>query len=146
VGVFVNEPPEEVERIRAAAGLDVVQLHGDEPPEALPRGTRVWKALRVDGSFEPAAMDAYDVEAFLLDAPSERYGGSGHTFDWSKARHGGKKIVLAGGLDAGNVQAAIRLARPWGVDSCSRLESSPGRKDHARMAQFLEAALAESGE
>jgi phosphoribosylanthranilate isomerase len=91
-------------------------------------------------------MDAYDVEAFLLDAPSERYGGSGHTFDWSKARHGGKKIVLAGGLDAGNVQAAIRLARPWGVDSCSRLESSPGRKDHARMAQFLEAALAESGE
>jgi phosphoribosylanthranilate isomerase len=146
VGVFVNEPPGEVERICAAAGLDVAQLHGDEPPEALPRGTRVWKALRVDKSFDPAAMDAYDVEAFLLDAPSERYGGSGRTFDWSRARHAAKKIILAGGLDADNVQAAIRLARPWGVDSCSRLESSPGRKDHARMARFLEAALAESVE
>jgi phosphoribosylanthranilate isomerase len=146
VGVFVNEPPEEVERVLAAAGLNVAQLHGDEPPEALPRGTRVWKALRVDKSFDPAAMDAYDAEAFVLDAPSERYGGSGRTFDWSKARHAAKKIILAGGLDAGNVQAAIRLARPWGVDSCSRLESSPGRKDHARMARFLEAALAESVE
>ncbi len=146
VGVFVNERPEEMERIRAAAGLEVLQLHGDEPPDALPRGVRVWKALRVGASFEASAMDAYDAEAFVLDTPSELYGGSGRTFDWAKARHRTKKIILAGGLDAENVRAAIRLARPWGVDACSRIESSPGHKDYARMVRFLKAALSESVE
>lgn len=145
VGVFVNAPAEEIFRIRRIAGLHIAQLHGDEAPESVPTGIRVWKALRVDGSFGPAAMDPYDpydVEAFLLDAPSEAYGGSGRTFDWSKACGADRRIVLAGGLDESNVGAAIRMVRPWGVDACSRLESSPGRKNHERLAGFLRAALA----
>jgi phosphoribosylanthranilate isomerase len=146
VGVFVNAPPDEIARVQRLAGLDVAQLHGDEPPEALPSGIRVWKALRVDDSFGPSKMEPYDVEAFLLDAPSAAYGGSGRRFDWAKARHTGRKIILAGGLDETNVREAIRLVRPWGVDACSRLEAAPGRKDHARLARFLQAALSEASE
>jgi len=145
VGVFVNAPVREVERIREAAGLDVVQLHGDEAPGDLPAQGTVWKALRVDGSFDPEKMGTYQADAFVLDAPSEEtYGGTGTTFDWARIVNTGRKIILAGGLDAENVQAAIRLVRPWGVDACSRLESSPGVKDHVKMARFLRAALPES--
>jgi phosphoribosylanthranilate isomerase len=144
VGVFVNATPDEVAATAKVAGLDIAQLHGDELPSALPSGMRTWKSFRVDDSFEPSRMEAYDAEAFLLDAPSDIYGGTGRTFDWSKAAGTGRKIILAGGLDADNVGEAIRLVRPWGVDACSRLESAPGRKDHARMARFLEAALSEN--
>ncbi|MCX6623201.1 MAG: N-(5'-phosphoribosyl)anthranilate isomerase, partial [Acidobacteria bacterium] len=63
-------------------------------------------------------------------------------FDWRRAAGLGRKIVLAGGLDASNVAEAIRIARPWGVDSCSRLESAPGRKDRARVRAFVQVALA----
>ena len=143
VGVFVNAPAREIARIREVAGLDIAQLHGDEPPGSMPSGVRVWKALRVDDSFQPAMLDPYDVEAFVLDAPSEVYGGTGRTFDWSKATRTNRKIILAGGLDAENVTSAIRLVRPWGVDACSRLETEPGRKDHLKMARFLKAALSE---
>jgi phosphoribosylanthranilate isomerase len=144
VGVFVNEAPETVAEIAERIGLDIVQLHGEEPPAALPRGIRVWKAFRVDSTFHPARLESYSVEACLLDAPSvEAYGGIGSTFDWSLTAGVRKKIVLAGGLDAGNVRAAIRLVRPWGLDACSRLESAPGRKDHQKMTEFLREALSE---
>lgn len=144
VGVFVNETPAAVEALASRVGLDVAQLHGDEPPGALPRGIRVWKALPVDASFDGSRMDAYDVEAFLLDAPAgEAYGGSGRTFDWSFAGEQRRKVILAGGLDATNVREAIRRVRPWGVDACSRLESAPGKKDQTKMREFLVAALAE---
>lgn len=144
VGVFVNEAGNLAE-LAARIGLDVVQLHGDEPPDSLPEGLRVWKAFRVGPSFDPAQLDRYPVEACVLDAPSaELYGGTGTTFDWALAAGASKKIILAGGLDADNVRAAIRVVRPWGVDACSRLESVPGRKDHKKMAQFLKAALAEN--
>ena len=147
VGVFVNESPESVRELVGNTGLDVAQLHGQEEAAALPQGIRVWKALRVDASFGPRKLAPFDVEAFLLDAPAPHvYGGSGSTFDWSKAAGLGGKIILAGGLDAANVREAIRRARPWGVDACSRLESAPGRKDHGKMLAFLKAALSESEE
>jgi phosphoribosylanthranilate isomerase len=147
VGVFVNEAPEAVEEMAARIGLDVAQLHGDESAAAVPAGVRVWKALRVDASFGPASLEPYRVEAFLLDAPApDVYGGSGGTFDWSKVAGLGRKIIVAGGLDAGNVREAIRRARPWGVDACSRLESAPGRKDREKMRAFLRAALAREEE
>jgi phosphoribosylanthranilate isomerase len=68
------------------------------------------------------------------------YGGSGRSFDWSLARGARRPVIVAGGLDETNVRRAIEEAQPWGVDACSRLESSPGRKDHHRMAEFLKAA------
>ncbi len=146
VGVFVNAAPAEVARLVREVRLDVAQLHGDEGPGALPEGVRVWKALRVDDRFTAARMEPYRVEAFVLDAPSEAYGGSGRTFDWARARETGRKVILAGGLHEGNVRQAIRLMKPWGVDACSCLEAAPGRKDHARMAGFVRAALSEEEE
>jgi phosphoribosylanthranilate isomerase len=82
-------------------------------------------------------------EAYLLDGfAADAYGGSGKTFAWSIARKLPKKIILAGGLDASNVREAIEQARPWGVDACSRIEKSPGQKDHEKMKRFIAAAQA----
>jgi phosphoribosylanthranilate isomerase len=137
VGIFVNEPPAKIEEIAARLGLDVAQLHGAETPEQHPRGVRVWKAFRVTGD---AISDAgYPAEAILLDGPS-----SGMSFDWSLAAGiSGKpgKVIIAGGLDEHNVREAVACAHPWGVDVSSRIEIAPGRKDHARMKRFIEAAL-----
>jgi phosphoribosylanthranilate isomerase len=136
VGVFVNEP--RAVEIARQARLDVIQLHGDET-EA-PAEFRVWRALRVTPDFTLDRL-SFPAEAFLLDAPGELYGGSGHTFAWERATGAQHKILLAGGLGPDNVQQAIATARPWGVDACSRLELRPGIKDHARVAQFIELAL-----
>lgn len=140
VGVFVNESPAEIARIARIAGLDVAQLHGDETPDLVPPGLRVWKAFRVNDAFSLPQLEAFPAEAFLLDTPTDMYGGSGHTFDWNRARGASRRILLAGGLDESNVAAAIAAVQPWGVDACSRLESSPGVKDHGRMARFIAAA------
>ena len=139
VGVFVDEAPERVLRIARQAGLDVAQLHGSESRENYPQGIRVWKAIRVRDGQVPKILD-FRAEAVLLDGPA-----SGQSFDWRNipgmSRFAGK-LILAGGLDAGNVRSAIEQAHPWGVDACSRLESAPGRKDRFKMAEFLKAALA----
>ncbi len=141
VGVFVNEPPETVAQMAEELGLDVVQLHGEA---AAPAGLRVWRALPVDAAFRAELLDLYPAEAFLLDAPAgAQIGGTGRSFDWRRAAGLKHRIILAGGLDADNVREAIRTARPWGVDACSRLESAPGKKDHRKMAAFLKAALEE---
>lgn len=118
VGIFVGDvdPP---------PWLDVAQVYGP----ASPANVRVWRAVKPG---EPLAS----AEAFVLDVSE----GTGQTFDWSLAAGLPAKIVLAGGLHAGNVAEAIRAARPWGVDACSMLESSPGRKDHAKMRDFIAAA------
>ena len=142
IGVFVNEAPARVEEIARLARLDVVQLHGDETAgQARACPTIVWKAVRVTPALRLEAYQAYDVEALLLDGPAaERYGGAGRVFDWKLAASIGRPIILAGGLDASNVGSAVELARPWGVDACSRIESSPGKKDHKKMNDFLKAA------
>lgn len=144
VGVFVNEVPEVVEAIAKQVGLDVVQLHGDEQPDALPSFQRIWKAFRVEPGFSLSAMDRYpSVEAFLLDGPAgAEYGGTGKPFAWGIAAQCERKTILAGGLDAANVRHAIAEAHPWGVDACSKLETAPGIKDHRKMVEFVEAAKA----
>ena len=138
VGVFVNESAARVAELVKRIGLNVAQLHGDETPEQYPAGIRVWKATRVDEKFALAEWDACPAEAVLLDGGS---GGSGETFDWSRAAGSSRQIVLAGGLDGTNVAEAIRQVKPWGVDACSRIESKPGRKDHEKMAAYIRAAL-----
>jgi phosphoribosylanthranilate isomerase len=145
VGIFVNETGERVEEIARTARLDVAQLHGDETPADYPNlpVLTVWKALRPDDSFHIAAYRDLPVEALLLDGPAgSLYGGAGRSFDWRLVGETDRKIVLAGGLDAANVAAAIEIVRPWGVDACSRIESAPGKKDHRKMNQFLQAAMA----
>jgi len=136
VVVFVNETPETIARIALETGLDVAQLHGTS--EAL--GLRIWRAVRVKESLK-LEIDPETVEAVLVDTPSEElYGGTGATFDWWKAKGLFPKIIIAGGLEASNVRLAIAAAQPWGVDACSRIEESPGKKDHEKMRRFIEAA------
>jgi phosphoribosylanthranilate isomerase len=146
VGVFVNEEPARIETIARIASLDVAQLHGDEASDDYPSLLAVWKGVRVTPGFDLSAYDGYPAEALLLDGPAEElYGGSGKMFDWNLVGVATCRIILAGGLDGSNVAQAIALARPWGVDACSRVESTPGKKDHKKMNEFLQAAKAALG-
>ncbi|MGP8245029.1 MAG: phosphoribosylanthranilate isomerase [Bryobacteraceae bacterium] len=141
VGVFVNEAPARVEEIARIAALDVAQLHGDETAARYPHAIAVWKAARVTADFSFALYRDTPAEALLLDGPAgELFGGAGKAFDWSRAAESPKAIIIAGGLDASNVARAVELAHPWGVDACSRIESEPGKKDHRKMREFLQAA------
>lgn len=135
-GVFVDEAAGAVAKTMDEAGIDIAQLHGRETAADFPRGVRVWKAVRIGADFDAAMLDGYPAEAVLLDGPA-----NGVPFNWKLAKGASKKVIIAGGLDAGNVRSAIEQARPWGVDACSRIESAPGKKDHRKMAEFLKAAL-----
>jgi len=143
VGLFVNvaKPADLVETARAA-GVQVLQLHGDESSEYC-RGLAGWtliKALRIGNGALPEDLAQYDVQAFLLDAKDDAiFGGTGKTFDWSRAEDIKKfgPLILAGGLHSANVAAAIRMVRPYGVDVCSGVESGPGRKDVKKLHAFM---------
>jgi phosphoribosylanthranilate isomerase len=146
VGVFVNEKRERIEEIVRVARLDVAQLHGDETSGDYPVAAPVWKAIRwgtVPGAAQLLRYDLDPAEALLLDGPA-----SGVPFAWAAAKgfrltlRRPHHIVLAGGLDSSNVAEAIALVHPWGVDACSRIESAPGKKDHKKMKEFLQAAMA----
>jgi phosphoribosylanthranilate isomerase len=149
VGVFVDAEPDELRRTADAANLDVLQLHGDEPPAvlaALPRPA--WKALRADINLSPALLVRYrGAGGILLDSPAAARGGSGQSFDWSLAaavRAYAPYLILAGGLDATNVAHAMKTAQPDGVDVSSGVETAPGLKDHARLRDFVAAVRAAS--
>jgi len=142
VGVFVNQSEGEMRAIAAETGIQVFQLHGDEPPELCARlPLPVVKAIPVDQVRTLSKLLSYEVQAFLLDTPSRGYGGSGEPFDWSLAEGVSEvaPVVLAGGLTPENVGAAIRAVRPWAVDVASGVESSPGVKNPGRMARFVSA-------
>jgi phosphoribosylanthranilate isomerase len=140
VGVFVNAPVETVRRVADQVGLDLVQLHGDEPPEVCARmPRRVIKALRVDGPEAVERAREYPGCAVLLDAYGPgQYGGTGRRFDWSLARGLGRPVVLSGGLTPENVADAIRQARPYAVDVSSGVETD-GEKDPRKVAAFVRA-------
>jgi phosphoribosylanthranilate isomerase len=129
VGIFVDETPVTVEAVMRAAHLDIAQIYGG----GAPAGARVWKAFRVADAFDGWLSD--DAEAVFLDSAK-----NGVSFDWKLARHAGAKVIVAGGLDASNVAAAIDAAKPWGVDASSKLESAPGIKDHDKVRAFVKAA------
>ena len=138
VGIFVNTLVGKVAQVMDRAGLDVAQVYSSLEYG----GLRTWRVWRVGRAGE-AACPTFNAEAILIDGFSpDAYGGTGKTFDWSIARGLSQRIILAGGLDADNVQAAIEQARPWGVDACSRIEKSPGIKDHEKMKRFIQAAFA----
>lgn len=138
VGVFVSPSAEELMQTVAETSLDVAQIHGSMPEQVTE--LRIWKAATVDSSFSSDTLSLDRVEAFLLDSPTPKYGGSGRTFEWSRVTNIRVPILLAGGLDASNVQDAIAIVKPWGVDSCSKLESSPGKKDRQKIREFVDAA------
>ena len=142
VGVFVNQPEGEMRATAAESGIQVFQLHGDEPPELCSRlPLPVVKAIPVDQVRTLSKLLSYEVSAFLLDTPSRGYGGSGEPFDWSLAEGVSEvaPVILAGGLTPENVAAAVRAVRPYAVDVASGVESSPGVKDVIRMSRFVTA-------
>lgn len=150
VGVFVNEPSaESLVRIAEETGVDAVQLHGDESSEFCRRlkqlrpGLMVIKVLRAGEEFKPDEASRYDADAIMLDSfHAELRGGTGLGFDWaigSRTRELVPRLFLAGGLSPENVAQAIAEVRPYGVDACSSIESSPGMKDAGRMKAFVRA-------
>jgi phosphoribosylanthranilate isomerase len=147
VGVFVDEEPAEILRISREVGLDLVQLHGDETPEAVTAvqegGVKVMKALRVRDAVSLEVLDGYEADLILLDAHSERArGGTGQKFDWevAKSLSGRDNIVVSGGLGPENVREAVEFFEPYGVDASSSLEDEPGRKNGERVRRFVLAA------
>jgi phosphoribosylanthranilate isomerase len=145
VGLFVNAKPSEINSLHAFVRFTAAQLHGDETPTVVSEVTRtvpVIKAFRVAADFSLSTLDKYhDAFAFLLDGSrAGQFGGTGATADWNVARRAvaAHRIILAGGLTPENVGAAIRSVGPYAVDVASGVESKPGKKDHARLKQFID--------
>ncbi|MFC2007521.1 phosphoribosylanthranilate isomerase [Chloroflexota bacterium] len=156
VGVFVNMPPVEVNKIAGSCNLDWVQLSGDESGEYCREITSpVIKAIRVGerGQVQNKLHTMEEALAmrehlYLLDSRVEgKYGGTGETFDWNQVRKVADKfpVIVAGGLTAENVAEAIRITAPWGVDVSSGVETD-GRKDTAKIRAFFEAVRKAEGD
>lgn len=143
VGLFVNADAALVHSTLATVPLDLLQFHGDETPHYCASFGRPWlKALRMKPGLdtEAALQQFHAARGILLDAwHADHFGGTGQTFDWSRTgllpRQ--SRIVLAGGLNPGNVAQAIRTVRPWAVDVSSGVESAPGLKSKELMERFV---------
>ncbi len=144
-GVFVNESTETISRIRTEAGIDVVQLHGDEPLSMCRQFPRTVKAFRVRTLTDLEPLSACQSSAFLLDTYDPiAYGGTGQAFNWDiavEAKQFGR-IILAGGLTPENVALAVVHVQPYAVDVSSGVEQSKGKKDRGKMRLFIERAKA----
>jgi len=147
VGVFVDESPEEIREIAKETGIGIIQLHGDEPPEACRLPWPAIKGIRVKSleSLDPLAGYQELVSAFLLDAYApDMPGGTGRVFNWEIAVEAKRfgRVILAGGLNPENISEAVRRVRPYAVDVSSGVELEKGKKDHRKMKLFIERARA----
>lgn len=142
VGLFVDAEPERVRATLEQVALDLLQFHGEESPAYCAAFRRPWiKAIRMRPGVDLKGLrERYGAAAgMLLDTyDPARAGGTGHCFDWDLvpadlAPH----IVLAGGLDPGNVAQAIRQVRPYAVDVSGGVEAGKGLKDRHKMAAFM---------
>jgi phosphoribosylanthranilate isomerase len=153
VGLFVNPDPADVDRVRAHARLDILQLHGDEHPALVARlattnGLETWKALPVRTAEDLKAAHTYRGAAHrvLYDAKppagADLPGGNGLRFDWELLRGHTHPLpwALSGGLDSRNVIEAVRVTGATLLDVSSGVESAPGIKDVDKIAAFLKAA------
>jgi phosphoribosylanthranilate isomerase len=143
VGVFVDQPEDEVNEIADWVGLGAVQLHGGESQEYVRAMKRpVLKAVGVDGANAPVVDVWPPSVGVLLDVHDPvKKGGTGRTIDWTMAAEVAKRrpVVLAGGLTPENVGEAIARVQPYGIDVSSGVEAAPGIKDHGRLKALFEA-------
>jgi phosphoribosylanthranilate isomerase len=162
VGVFVDQPIEEVARIVNEVGLDIAQLHGHESPdycrqvtvrlkadhteENVPVGSTFGRTvIKAVGMTDNGSVTVGDFDpdvVLLVDAHDPaRFGGTGRTVNWDVAREiaATRRTILAGGLNATNIKLAVRSVRPFGVDVSSGVESAPGVKDPHRLRTLFEA-------
>ena len=140
VGVFVNEPVDDIRRIAARARLTAIQLHGDEPPayaDALP--WPIVRSVTLDDADDACVAWAPETTLLVDAADRERRGGTGIAVDWARAAALARlrKVILAGGLTPDNVDAAIARVQPYGVDVSSGVEEAPGIKDFEKVSRFL---------
>ncbi len=144
VGVFVDASFEQISEIKERTRIACVQLHGDEPPELLARLLpHAYKAIRVRDASSLGQARRFGGDHVLLDAyVPGMAGGTGARFDWALAAELAqeRKVTLAGGLEPGNVTAAVARVQPFCVDVASGVESSPGRKDPGKVRDFIRAA------
>lgn len=154
IAVLVNPTIEDAIRFAQLPFLDALQLHGDESPSLCrvlaDQGHRFIKAIGVSEEASISEAASFSTRTVLLDSRSAGFGGSGQTFPWEIAQDLVKErpdlqVFLAGGLTEENVVPAIRQVHPFGVDVTSGVESSPGRKDPARMKAFIAAVRAIPG-
>ncbi len=148
VGVFANQPKEEVEAIATRLGIKWLQFHGDETARYcqffMDRHFHVIKTFRIKDLMSLKRLGEYDVSAFLFDAYLRgELGGTGKTFDWSliaEKPYIREKLFLAGGLTVQNLETALKQISPYAVDVASGVEKSPGIKDAALLGQFITTA------
>lgn len=146
VGVFVNQPASVVAEYINSGIIQYAQLHGDEDNlyidklmEYIKTGYGIIKAVRVRNANDVKMASGYNCNYLLLDAYSgTQAGGTGITFDWNLVKNIKKPFFLAGGISAGNVEAAIKTAAPYAVDASSSMEKS-GYKDFDKMKEFVDA-------
>ncbi len=144
VGVFVNMSRPDVIGVARDCGLYAVQIHGDEEAadfQDVP--VRLWRAVRLRGNTCTPAPVAWSAERYVIDAAVPgMYGGTGVEADWGQAGvvAAARPVMLAGGLTPQNVADAVRRVRPLGVDTASGVEAEPGRKDAAKVREFVTAA------
>jgi len=142
VGVFVDEPPDQIAAVAQACALTAIQVY--RPLTAADRSLNLLllPAFRVHAGEELAAMrfDAGDHPLLDTWAP-DSIGGTGRTWEWSQAKEVARRypVIVSGGLTPTNVDGAVRALHPWAVDVCSGVEAEPGHKDPARLRAFVAA-------
>jgi phosphoribosylanthranilate isomerase len=143
VGLFVNPAQQDIDAVLDACPLDILQLHGDEDPAfCAAQHRRVIKAVAIRGAADTLRIAEFDCPVLLdAKAPPGVYGGAGEAFDWELVREVNHRhpLILAGGLDADNVGAALAVRQWQAVDVSSGIESSPGIKDNEKMQRFIAA-------
>jgi len=147
VGVFVNHDKPFIDAVVHRCRLDLIQLHGDESPEfCRTMRRRVIKAFKIDDIPDVDAIAPYQssVSAVLLDTKvAGREGGTGKVFDWGlalKAKEFDIPLILAGGINSGNINKAAKMVNPYAVDLSSSVESAPGKKDYNKMKDLIDVA------
>lgn len=141
IGLFLDQQRSEIEAVMRAVPLDVLQFHGRETePQCSMFGLPYLKAVAMQDKHaaRQAEIDFPTASGLLLDShEAGKAGGSGRVFDWQLSRPVAQHVWLAGGLDAGNVGAAIRSVKPYAVDVSSGVEVSPGIKDASMLEAFI---------
>lgn len=141
VGVFVDQPLEEIAALLKDGTLAVAQLHGQETPEdiaalrALVPGCQIWKAFKIRSAADLAAALASPADLVLLDNGQ----GTGQTFDWSLVQGVDRPFLLAGGLTPENIPQAIQAVHPYGLDLSSGVETEK-KKDREKILAAVAAA------
>jgi phosphoribosylanthranilate isomerase len=144
VGVFVNEPLENLNEIMVQTGLDLAQLSGDESPaycQQLNEKRINWiRSFRIKDSADLEETALFQANFILLDAWSDSaFGGTGKTFEWAilDTLPPHFQVILAGGININNVEKAIKTVRPYGIDISSSVEEAPGIKSIKKVKALL---------